>query len=485
MSASAHIMWFRQDLRLGDNPALCAACENGPLIAVYVLDDETPGPWRMGGASRWWLDKSLSALDQSLKKHGIDLLLRQGPADRIIPDLAQEIGAASVHWNRCYEPYAIARDARIKERLKQQGIHGESHNGSLLYEPWTIQTGQGDPYRVFTPFWRACRQFGDPATPLPPPEKISAAPSPESERLRDWNLHPKHPDWSVGLKRCWKPGEAGARMRLASFLDVGLENYKQGRDRPDLENVSMISPHLHWGEISPRQVWTAVRAHVDRNEAFSLDNDVERFLTELGWREFSYHLLYHFPNFPEKNYNRRFDDFPWQEPDKKMLAAWQKGQTGYPIVDAGMRQLWQTGYMHNRVRMVVASFLTKDLRYHWRWGEDWFWDTLVDADLANNSASWQWTAGSGADAAPYFRIFNPVRQGERFDPEGAYVRRYVPELKDLDTKWIHQPWQAPPEALSMADIRLGETYPHPIVDHGQERDKALAAYEKIKASNTE
>ena len=472
------LLWFRQDLRLADNPALSAAVESGqPVLPVYILDDETPGAWRLGGAARWWLHHSLAALARDLGGLGAPLVLRRGEARRVLAALVSEIGAGAVYWNRCYEPQAIARDETIEAVLKQGGIEVLSFNSALLHEPWTIQNKAGEPFRVYSAFWRACLARGEPEVPLPAPESLKSFPTPESDNLEDWALLPTMPSWAKGFDAAWEPGEQGARKRLAAFLDETVNRYKSERDRPDIASTSRLSPHLDFGEIGPRQIWHATQAAIAAggvSEASAL-----KFLSEIGWREFSYHLLYHNDTLPDHPLRPEFANFPWHE-NGAALAAWQRGRTGYPIVDAGMRELWATGWMHNRVRMIVASFLVKDLLIPWQEGAVWFWDTLVDADLANNSASWQWVAGCGADAAPYFRIFNPVLQGEKFDPDGAYVRRWVPELAQLPAAHIHKPWLAPDAVLAAADVSLGVSYPTPIVDHGTARNRALAAFSRIK-----
>ncbi len=486
MSAASHapvIVWFRQDLRLADNPALCAAAEAGaPVLPVYVLDDETPGEWAMGGASRWWLHKSLESFAASLKDLGAPLLLRKGNAAEIILRLAEETGAKAVYWNRCYEPFAIERDTALKADLKGNGIEAESFNAALLYEPWTVQTKSGDPYKVFSPFWRSCmRDHAAPEWPVDAPAKLEGfKDAPSGDKLSDWNLLPTKPDWAGGLRDAWTPGEDGARARLDRFFREAADAYKDTRDLPGTEGTTGLSPHLHFGEIGPRQVYWAARAHADKSG--TSNKSIDKFVAELGWREFSHHLLFHFPHIPTENFQDKFDGFPWRD-DAESLEAWQRGETGYPMVDAGMRELWHTGWMHNRVRMIVASFLVKHLLIHWREGEAWFWDTLVDADLANNSASWQWVAGSGADAAPYFRIFNPITQGEKFDPDGVYIRRWILELAKLDTKHIHAPWKAPQDALEKAGVTLGKTYPEPIVDHGDARERALSGFDEIKQAS--
>jgi len=472
------LLWFRQDLRLADNPALTAAVQAGaPLVCVYLLDEATPGAWASGGASRWWLHHSLTALDAALRARGNRLVLRRGPAAEAIPALAAETGAARVFWNRCYEPYAVDRDRALKTALQGVGLAVESCNAALLLEPWQVKTGGGEPYRVFTPFWRALQGLYRDEAPLPAPRQLPPAPELAGDRLADWKLLPTRPDWAGGLRRSWTPGEAGAQARLEGFLALALADYRADRDRPDLAGTSRLSPHLHFGEIGPRQVWHATRhavAAAGKSEAAA-----EKFLCEIAWREFAQHLLFHFPSLPEANWRPAFDAVEWRR-DPAALAAWQQGRTGYPIVDAGLRELWATGWMHNRVRMVVASFLIKDLLLDWRQGAAWFWDTLVDADLANNAASWQWVAGSGADAAPYFRVFNPVLQGERFDPEGAYVRRWVPELAGLPRQVIHRPWEADAAILRQAGVTLGRSYPERIVAHDAARRRALAAFKAVK-----
>ena len=477
------IVLFRQDLRLADNPALTAAAATGrPVLPLYVLDDTHSGEWAMGAASRWWLHGSLASLAGRLNTLGAQLVLRRGPTDLALGGLVRETNASTVYWNRCYEPHAIERDTRIKNKFAEADIDVRSFNANLLFEPWAVKTGAGGPYRVFSPFWRACmRDHRAPDAPLPAPMRLQCmAQSPASDALDDWKLRPCRPDWARGLREKWTPGEEGARGRLASFLDEAAPEYKDIRDFPGTRGTSGLSPHLHFGEIGPRQIYRAALAHAEAQGTSS--KSIEKFIAELGWREFAYHLLFHFPTLPDRNYQEKFDDFPWRE-DGKALHAWQVGRTGYPMVDAGMRELWTTGWMHNRVRMIVASFLVKHLMIHWRHGERWFWDTLVDADLANNAASWQWVAGSGADAAPYFRIFNPVTQGQKFDPNGTYVRTWVPEIASIPDRYVHCPWQAPERILTEAGIALGETYPRPIVDHSKARARALAGFEQLKKAS--
>ena len=475
MTDAPALIWFRNDLRLSDNPALlAAAASKRPLIAAYVLDYESAGDWAMGGASRWWLHHSLKALSDALSDAGGGLVLRRGDAREVIPALVEETGAAAVYWNRAYEPWAIARDKQIKSALSESGVEARSFNGALIVEPWEISTKQGKPYKVYTPFWRMLKSEHAPAEPAGRPDTLRFGSAPESEELEDWALTPSRPDWAGGLRKVWTPGEDGAHGRLGAFIQHRMDGYDDARDLPAVAGTSGLSPHLHFGEISPRQIWHAVRgAQGGRSD------DATSFLSEIAWREFSYNLLYHFPKLPDENFQEKFDRFDWSD-DDDAYAAWTKGMTGYPIVDAGMRQLYETGWMHNRVRMIVGSFLIKDLMIHWRRGEQWFWDTLVDADLANNAAGWQWVAGSGADAAPYFRIFNPVTQGQKFDPNGDYVRKWVPELKELPKKVIHSPWTADRDTLSRAGVVLGQDYPRPIVDHAEARKRALAEFEKIK-----
>jgi deoxyribodipyrimidine photo-lyase len=471
------IWWVRQDLRLSDNAALSAALATGaPVLPLFVLDDAAAGAWAPGGASRWWLHGGLAALAADLAARGAPLVLRRGDSRRVIPALAEETGARAVFAGRMYEPWARLRDKEVAAALAERGVGIEGFRTALLFEPWEITTTTGGPYGVYTPFSRACFAAPAPPQPTPPPARIPApAAVPASDRLDDWSLRPSRPDWAGGLRETWQPGESAAAARLERFLARALSRYDAERNRPDIEGTSGLSPHLHWGEISPGAVWhAALAAGAARGAA------VETFLKELIWREFSHHLLWHRPEMPEEPLKPAFAAFPWRN-DPAALKAWQRGRTGYPIVDAGMRQLWQTGWMHNRVRMIAASFLVKHLLIPWQEGEAWFWDTLVDADLAANSASWQWVAGCGADAAPYFRIFNPVLQGAKFDPDGLYVRRWVPELARLPADVIHRPWEASPLALAEAGVTLGRTYPWPIVEHAAARARALAALASISA----
>ncbi|GLK80829.1 cryptochrome/photolyase family protein [Methylopila turkensis] len=479
---SCTLLWFREDLRLADNPALTAAARSGrPVTALYVFDPDLSGARALGAASRWWLAQSLRSLADDCAAIGLPFAVRAGPTEKTVRKAVAEAGAGLVVWNRRYVAAERDTDADIKSGLRDEGVDVESFNARLLYEPWEIEAKSGGPLKVYSPFWRACRAKGEPAEPLPKPSKakIAAGPKLKGIAIDDLELEPTKPDWAGGLREAWPPGEAGAGKTFSAFLKHGLKGYATDRDRPDRPATSRMSPYLRFGEIGPRQLWHAAKQAADGGDASA--KDVDKFHAELGWREFSYHLLHNNPDLAARNFNARFDEFPWRKPDPAHLRAWRKGLTGYPIVDAGMRQLWSTGWMHNRVRMICASFLIKDLLVDWRVGEDWFWDTLVDADPANNAASWQWVAGSGADAAPYFRVFNPTLQGEKFDPEGAYVKNFVPELKDVPLKWLHRPWEAPEEALRAAGVTLGKDYPKPIVDHHAARDRALAAFDRIKA----
>ncbi|GMV79851.1 MAG: deoxyribodipyrimidine photolyase [Planctomycetota bacterium] len=476
MPASPTLVWFRQDLRLDDQPALRAAlARGGPIVPVYIWAPEEEAPWAPGAASRWWLHHSLAALHAELAKQGSRLILRRGESLAELRSVAQATGAHAVYWNRRYEPAAIRRDAKLKRALKSEGWEAESHNAALLFEPWTVQTGGGAPYQVFTPFWKACLKLPEPPEPLARPRTLPA-PSrwPQSVSLDSLGLLPSR-DWADGFHAHWTPGAKGARTALKRFTTGILADYPAGRDRPDQAGTSRLSPHLHFGEIGPREVWHAVRASAERTSGGGWVRAEETYLREIGWREFAHHLLFHFPHTPHKPLRASFQSFPWRR-NRPALDAWQRGATGFPIVDAGLRELWHTGWMHNRVRMIVASFLVKDLLISWREGARWFWDTLVDADLANNTLGWQWTAGCGADAAPFFRIFNPVSQGEKFDPQGQYVRRWAPELKSLPDRYVHRPWECPGLERSAAGVHLGMTYPHPLVDHANARDAALAAF---------
>ena len=474
------LVWFRHDLRLDDNPALLAAIERGEsMVPVFVWSPEEEGKWPPGSASRWWLHHSLTSLRQQLRSLGSDLVIRRGNTLAELQRLGEECRADAVFWNRRYEPAIVERDTALKSALRQRGWTVQSFNGQLLFEPTQLQTRGGQPFQVFTPFWKACLAHSEPNEPEPAPDRLPAPKTwPQSVQLEALRLLPKI-DWASGMRAAWQPGSEGAVQRLQSFLEAGLETYPTDRDRPDRVGVSSISPHLHFGEIGPRRVWHEVKRLAVREKRATLDRAAESYLRELGWREFGHHLLYHFPRTTDAPLRAEFAAFPWYDRPNE-VTAWQRGQTGYPLVDAGMRQLWTTGWMHNRVRMVVASFLVKDLLVPWQTGARWFWDTLVDADLANNTLGWQWSAGCGADSAPFFRIFNPVMQGERFDPLGEYVRRWVPELSQLVVPWLHRPWTASPAMLAEAGVELGKTYPFPLVDHAEARHRALTAFEGLK-----
>lgn len=468
--ASPIIVWFRRDLRVGDNPALTAAARSGqPVIALYI--DETKTERSLGGASKWWLHQSLSALQNDLTKLGVSLTLRKGETETILSDIVKETGADHIVWNRRYAARAVEQDTQLKSHFSSQGLKLQTFKANLLNEPWDVQTGSGGYYKVFSPYWRAVLRTQPPEPPLPVPSKLISGPVLKSLNLSDFGLLPTHPDWASKMKPYWTPGADGAHQALMKFLDGPMKTYKDDRNRPDKLGTSKLSPHLAFGEISPRQIWYLAQ---------SADCNPDKFLSEIGWREFSYALLFYNPDLKSKNFKPDFDAFEWQN-DDVALERWQKGQTGYPFVDAGMRELWETGWQHNRVRMVTASFLIKHLLQDWRSGEAWFWDTLLDADPANNAASWQWVAGSGADAAPYFRIFNPFTQGEKFDPDGDYVRKWVPELARLPNKFLNRPWEAPELVLMEAGVELGQTYPKPIVDHKVARERALEAYKATRS----
>lgn len=471
MSQAPTLIWLRQDLRLADHPALAAA--TAPAVVAFVLDPD--GPWQPGSAARWWLHHSLAALATDVACRGGRLILLKGSAVEEIPRLAQALGAQAVYWNRHWEPGEPARETALADRLRDLGIATRAFSADLLFEPGMVRTKDGTPFRVFTPFWRAALTLPPPPPPLPAPNILAAPPAhcANEVALGDLALLPTIA-WYQGMAASWTPGEAGAKARLARFLDQSLTGYAAERDFPHRPATSMLSPHLAFGEISPRQIWHAVHSYPPGTGA-------DTFLKEMGWREFSHSLMAAHPTLTHQPLAREFQSFPWAD-DPAAMRAWTQGQTGYPIVDAGMRQLWHTGWMHNRVRMIVGSFLVKDLLLPWQQGERWFHDTLVDANVANNAASWQWIAGCGADAAPYFRVFNPVLQGQKFDPNGQYVRQWLPELADLPDQFIHRPWEAPPVILAGAGIRLGRTYPAPLVDHAEARKRALAAYQSIKAA---
>ncbi|MDX2376493.1 DNA photolyase family protein [Microbacterium sp. LRZ72] len=451
---SPSIVWLRDDLRLADNPALRAALDrDGPVIVLYVLDEASPGIRPLGGAARWWLHGSLASLGERLRDKGGDLVLRRGPADEVVREVVADAGAGAVFWNRRYGGAEREIDAGLKTALRDDGVEVASFGASLLFEPWTVKTGAGGPYSVYTPFWKACLALPAPRAPLPEPGEVPGAGTRlASDRLEDWELLPTRPDWAGGLRETWEPGEPAARARLRQFLNDDLADYDRARDEPAAGVTSQLSPRLRWGEISPFTVWHET---VSARESGAESGAASRFLSEIGWREFAAHVLFHHPDLATVNLRRDFDAFPWPRLRPTQLEAWQQGRTGIPLVDAGMHELWRTGMMHNRIRMVTASFLIKNLLIDWRRGEEWFWDTLVDADGASNPFNWQWVAGSGADAAPYFRIFNPELQAKKFDPDGVYVRAWAPEHGGADA-------------------------PEPIVDLKRSRAEALDAYEQVK-----
>lgn len=489
MKSRKTVVWFRNDLRLADNPALHAAAKRGRILPVFI--GRATSPRAPGAASNWWLHHSLTALAESLHKKDGALILRSGAPFEVLNRLIKETGGDAVYWNTRFEPHLFAADQELKEQLEALGVEVCTFNASLLFDPREVLNKQGRPFQVFTPYRKHCVANIDIPNPLPVPRKMEFVSGVDTLVTADLNLLPQK-NWADGFRDYWQPGEAGAKKKLRRFLDAAVGNYDIDRDRPDVMGTSRLSPHLHFGEISPRQIWHAVSGRMiegsacspnaqgaARRAATTLEQHAEAYLRQLGWREFAYALLWHYPHTTERPLRPKYEKFPWQK-DLAGLKAWQRGRTGFPMVDAGMRELWATGWMHNRVRMIVASFLVKDLLIPWQEGARWFWDTLVDADLANNTLGWQWVAGCGADAAPYFRVFNPMSQGEKFDPHGDYVRRWVPEIAGLPDKYLQRPWEAPPEVLKSSGIELGETYPFPIVDHAQARLRALEAYASIK-----
>lgn len=464
-------MWFRQDLRLRDNPALCVAAYSGKVLPVYILDDENAGVWKMGGASRWWLHHSLNRLNEAL---GGRLWVLEGDALRELARLCETLPVRKVVWSRCYEPWRRRRDEGIEKSLREVGVETEISSGSLLWEPWDSSKADGTPYGVFTPFYRNLRTLSAPDQSLSDPPKLSLAQCPlASDRIDRLSLKPQVP-WDLDLEAHWTPGEAAAHAQLEKFAGGSVTEYHDKRDFPGDDTISALSPYLHFGEISPRRIWRQV------NSAGTGDG-AEAYIRQLCWREFSYHLLYHYPTMPDENLKPVLNGFSWRD-EPELLHRWQNGETGIPLVDAGMRELWNTGTMHNRARMVTASFLTKNLLIHWLEGARWFWDCLIDADLANNSFGWQWVAGCGADAAPYFRIFNPVLQSRKFDSEGKYLRRWLPELRLLPDRHIHAPWEAGSGVLREAGVRLDENYPFPIVNLRASRERALAAWRTLRST---
>lgn len=476
---SPSIVWFRQDLRLRDNPALLAAASAGPVAPLFIFSPEDEGAWPAGAASRWWLHHSLQALQSDLARHRSTLTLRRGPALEQLRRVIRETGASQLFFNRRYEPDASLTDQHVIAELQKEGVVVRTFNSHLLIEPWEILNQSGKPFRVFTPYWRHCLDLINPPAPQPIPEKwTSPAQWPTSLTLDELGLEPRR-NWASQFPEFWHPGESGAQAQLAQFCRNAVFEYGTNRNIPSCTGTSRLSPHLHWGELSIRDLWHALGRTAAAHQIKPTEWQHWQYIAELGWREFGYHLLHYFPTTPQEPLKPEFSAFPWRH-DPESQSAWQRGATGYPIIDAGMRELWQTGWMHNRVRMIAASFLLKDLLQPWQAGARWFWDTLVDADLASNTLGWQWSAGCGADAQPFFRIFNPVLQGEKFDPQGTYVRRWAPELARVPDRWIHQPWKAPESVLRAANVELGKNYPAPIISHEIARNAALEALQKIK-----
>lgn len=475
------VLWFRQDLRLADNPALDAAVATGaPVVPVYIWGPAEEGDWPPGQASQWFLHHALESLGADLSARGSRLVIRKGDAQCVLNELVNECGARKVFFNRRYEPSALLQEQAVIDGLVKIGVESITSNSALIFEPNDVATREGRPFKVFTPFYRACLMLPEPLPTVRAPKAIPFPDTPlRSDSVAGLDLLPRI-KWDTGLQKTWMPGEAGALRLLKTFINDGLVNYRVDRDRPDRDGVSKLSPYLHFGCIGPRQIWRAVRSHVDATGSGALVESADIYLKELIWREFAYHLLFHFPHSVHKPLRPEFERFPKSASAAEFVKSWQEGLTGYPIVDAGMRELWHTGWMHNRVRMIVASFLVKDLLAPWTDGARWFWDTLVDADLASNTLGWQWSAGCGSDAAPYFRIFNPILQGQKFDPDGVYVRKWIPELAAVPDRWIHSPFAAPPLVLQSAGVTLGQNYPAPLVDHALARNHALDAFAMIK-----
>ncbi len=463
------LVWLRRDLRLHDNPALAQAIADGfDPIPVFVHAPEEERPWSPGEASMAWLHHSLLALSGDIRRLGGRLILARGSSLAELTRLMQASGSKALYFSNVYEPMLQARDASVQQAFENSGINVRRFNSGLLFEPWQIKTGSGTPYKVFTPFWRNATEQLMVRESYTGAKRFSDFVDPSDLSIEALQLLPSR-SWHVGFWQHWQPGEAGAQEMLDIFCDSAIDGYKEQRNLPDRTGTSKLSPYLHFGEISPHQIWRRIEALKPDESGLA---DIVHFKSELGWREFSHHLLHHFPHSSEHNLNPQFEHFEWAEPDSGTLGRWQRGLTGVPIVDAGMRELWQTGWMHNRVRMIVASFLCKNLRCHWLHGARWFWDTLVDADLANNSQGWQWTAGTGCDAAPYFRIFNPVIQSERFDPQARYIKRWLPELDKVPVPLVFAPWRNP-----VASGQLAPEYPTaPMVDLAESRQRALAAY---------
>jgi deoxyribodipyrimidine photo-lyase len=489
MSKCPVVVWHRNDLRLADNPSLVAALSTGaPVLSIYIHDEAALGDWPAGAARKWWLHQSLLSLEADYKAQGGKLFCFAGDTSKILLTISKVLGVREVFASRRFEPSVLEADRIIVSRLSQVQTSLHGFNSHLLMDPYALKNLSGKPFQVFTPFWKKFRTefvlLREDRLAAFEKAKLSHLKGmeriPGQLRVEQLELLPKN-NWHEKFSPHWEPGETGAQKRLAKFLEGIANEYQEGRDQPGVDGTSLLSPHLHFGEISPLRIWDSVDQLLKASRKESTRTSLETYLRELGWREFAHHLLFHFPHTPNRALRSEFDDFPWEKVKTKNWNAWTKGFTGFPIVDAGMRQLWQTGWMHNRVRMIVASFLVKDFRYPWQMGAKWFWDTLVDADLASNTMGWQWSGGCGADAAPYFRVFNPTLQGERFDPEGDYVRRWIPELKKVPSKWIHQPWSAPTSILSESGVELGKNYPRPVVDHAAERVLALKAFQVFRA----
>lgn len=477
MLTSPTIIWFREDFRLADNAALSAAARDGePVLCITILEPEPP----QGAAHDWWRDGAIRALDAALQEKGGRLHVLRGKAEDLVPALAKVCKASALHWNRRYDPAGRAIDTAIKTQLKSHGTEAHSFPGALLHEPWTIRTQADKPFQVFTPFWRAVCKLGDPRPPLPIPDTLTFAPFPETDQFHclnpeEFNLLPISPDWAAGFRETWEPGEKAAHEHLALFAEDTLRGYSEERDYPAAEACSRLSPYLRFGHVTPAQLWHAAM------QANASAQNKDKFLAELGWREFAWSILFEQANVATRSLRPEFDALPWRT-DPKGLKAWQSGRTGYPLVDAGMRELWHTGWMHNRIRMVVASFLVKHLLLDWRKGERWFADTLVDHDPASNPMNWQWNAGTGVDAAPFFRIMNPILQSEKFDADGDYIRRWVPELRSVPASMIHAPWAADQAALKACGVTLGRDYPHPVIDHKLARERALSVWKNFRGN---
>ena len=483
-SSFSAIYWLRREFRFRDNPALYHALANNDRVAVvYIYCPEEEQPWAPGAASRWWLHHSLQNFGQQLEDRGGMLILRQGPSLQTLKQICAELDSQTVYWNRLYEPAIVARDKFVKKTLTDDGIQVKTFNAALLKEPWNATKKDGEAYKVYTPFSKQYFASDDLSTPLEPPEDFArTCTTLSSLQLKQLGITPSG-HWTEKLSQYWLPGETAALNQLQSFLQHNVLDYPVERDIPSIDGVSKLSPYLHFGEISPRQIWHEVlfsAAHFADNGHHAAHTLCVTYLKQLVWRDFAHHMLFHFPHTTERPFRQQFEHFQWDQ-NISLLNAWQRGDTGIPLVDAGMRELWQTGWMHNRVRMIVASLLTKNGLVNWLEGARWFWDTLVDASLANNTMGWQWTAGCGVDAAPYFRIFSPVRQGQRFDPEGEYVKQWLPELSDVPRKFIHEPWNTPDSVRVQCNFKPGKNYPLPVVDLSAGRGESLARFKALKS----